>query len=352
MDQLENLPEEFLSITFDQLRTLLFVVQEGSPRKAALALNRDQSSVVKQLERLNECFQHLCGEPLAVKRGRGEDYVFTQTCDEIAVLAERLLDNWRAYLERRRREVGQRLVVATTTFTLSILAQLWDEVTTHMKHRTELQVTQIRTQKLWDSLQDRSVDLVIGGIVVEKGELPQPIDSDFAEWSREEFCVLTNLPQRLFPGELITKEELRRYPLILPTSGIIDEVVRKWYGEDYQRKLKLQPPVSDVHYAAELLFTGTVEGFMISTSTVAERLGAGLPDSGGKDTGLHHGKTADLRVIRLGAGFQPLDLVSGLLGRKGERGLYESFDKHHPLVLFWKMFERNSPAYKRLPQRK
>lgn len=344
MERFDDLPEELLSLTFDQLRTLLFVAHEGSPRKAALALGRDQSSVVKQTELLNEAFQKLCGEPLAIKRGRGEDYAFTQTCNEVASLVERLLDDWTAYLERRRREVGQRLVIATTTFTLRILSQLWDEVAVRVARRTDLEVTQIRTKGFWDSLRDRSVDLVIGAIVIEQNKQPQPVDYDFLEWSREEFCLLTNLSPRAFPGRSIAWDELRRYPLILPEAGVIIDAIRVWYGDDYQHKLRLAPPILDVHYARELLLTGTVEGFMVSTRTVATHLEGNTPTVDSNNVDIQHTTRAILRPIDLGAGFQQLALVSGLFGRKGERALYESLDKLHPLVLFWEVFERHIAA--------
>jgi DNA-binding transcriptional LysR family regulator len=341
MERFDDLPEEVLALTFDQLRTLLFLVHEGSPRKAALALGRDQSSVVKQVELLNESFQKLCGEPLAIKRGRGEDYAFTQTCKEIADLVEQLLDNWSAYLERRRREVGQRLVIATTTFTLRILAQLWDEVAVRVPRRAELEVTQIRTKGFWDSLRDRSVDLVIGAVVSEQHKQPYATDYDFLEWSRDNFCFLTNLSRRVFPGDMITWDELRNYPLILPEAGVIIDAIRIWYGNDYQRKLKLVSPVLDVHYARELLYTRTVEGFMVSTHAVAKHLESELPNTSISNIDEQQKKTRTLRPINLGTGFQKLDLVSGLFGRKGERALYELLDKRHPLVLFWEVFEQH-----------
>lgn len=301
-------------------------------------LLREQSSVMKQIEHLNESFQELCGEPLAIKRGRGEDYTLTRTCEQLVSMAEELFDEWAAYLEHRRREVGNHLIVATTTFTLRILSQIWEEVERSVDRRAELQVRQIHTRNFWDSLQDRSVDLVIGGIVAPHDKLPA-IDYDFVEWSRETFCFLTNLPPRLFPGHSITWEELRRHPLILPEAGIIIDGVRTWYGEDFKGKLKLSPTVLDVHYARELLVTRMVEGFMVSTRIVASQLVGNAVVSESQSTS--RTGSDGLRTIELGAGFQSLDIVSGLFGRKGERALYKSLDPRHPLVLFWEIFERH-----------
>ena len=49
-DLLLALSPELLHLTFDQLRTLIFLRSKGSALKAALALRRDQSSVQKQLQ--------------------------------------------------------------------------------------------------------------------------------------------------------------------------------------------------------------------------------------------------------------------------------------------------------------
>jgi hypothetical protein len=202
------------------------------------------------------------------------------------------------------------------------------------------------------SLQDRSVDLVIGGIAYDHGEVPVLNDYDFVEWSREGFCLLTNLSPRLFPAESITWDELRRYSLILPEAGIIIDAVRKWYGEDYQRKLKLQPPILDVHYASELLLTQTVEGFMVSTESLAKRLTADAPQLSTKRGDAWYPRLSKLRAIRLGSGFQPLDIVSGLFGRKGERAMYKQLDRYHPLVLFWEVFEQHAADYRNLLSKK
>jgi DNA-binding transcriptional LysR family regulator len=71
-----------LETTFDQLRTLLLVAQTGSALRAARMLSREQSSVQKQLDTLNRNFQEMCGEPLVVKQGRGQPFLFTPSGQE------------------------------------------------------------------------------------------------------------------------------------------------------------------------------------------------------------------------------------------------------------------------------
>jgi DNA-binding transcriptional LysR family regulator len=348
MDELKNLSKEFLSITFDQLRTLLFVEQEGSPHKALGELGgREQSSVEKQVKRLNEIFQRLCDEPLVKKGLRGEDYIFTQTGKEVVALTEIFLHDLVGYLEDRRRAKAQRLVIATTTFTLPILAELWDDVSQNLKKLTQLHVRQIRTKEFLATLEDRSVDLIFGGDLAVADRLNVADDYVFAEWGREEFCFLTNLSTHQFPGESITFEQLRNYPLILPEAGIITEAIRTWYGTDYQQQLQLHT-ILDVYYARELLLRGMVEGFMVATTTVAEMVTPNKPTPDSQRTSPQGAELPKLRNIKLGDGFKHLEIINGLFRRKGEWDMYASQDEVHPLVLFWETFEQYAAANKRI----
>ena len=56
-----DLPTPLLDATFDQLRTLTVVYETGSALRAARVLEREQSSVQKQLDTLNRMFQRMCG---------------------------------------------------------------------------------------------------------------------------------------------------------------------------------------------------------------------------------------------------------------------------------------------------
>jgi molybdenum-dependent DNA-binding transcriptional regulator ModE len=48
-----------LELTFDQLRTLVVVQEAGSANGAARILDREQSSVQKQIDTLNRSFQRM-----------------------------------------------------------------------------------------------------------------------------------------------------------------------------------------------------------------------------------------------------------------------------------------------------
>lgn len=68
-----------LDLTWDQMRTLVVVHEEGTALAAARILGREQSSVQKQLDILNRNFQALTGELLVIKQGRGRELLFTPT---------------------------------------------------------------------------------------------------------------------------------------------------------------------------------------------------------------------------------------------------------------------------------
>ncbi|MFE3935254.1 hypothetical protein ACFXPJ_16080, partial [Streptomyces goshikiensis] len=75
---------DLLDLTWDQMRTLVVVHEEGPALAAARLLGREQSSVQKQLDILNRNFQALTGELVVVKQGRGRDLLFTPTGLEVA----------------------------------------------------------------------------------------------------------------------------------------------------------------------------------------------------------------------------------------------------------------------------
>lgn len=328
--ELTDVPQAMLDVTFNQLRTLVAVRKLGSPRKAALHLHRDQSSVVKQLKALNEHFERICGEPLAISNERGQDYDFTETCDKVVDLSEDLLTKWAATFAERRRNLGRRLIIATTTFTLEILAKVWIEVQNRKTRDSKLSVRQLRTADFFPELDKRTVDVVIGGVVTARGGSIGN-EYDFCEWHRGGFSLLTNLTNEQFPAQTIQPSDLRKYCVILPTGGVIIDAIRGWYGDDYEDKLPLRSTVADVHYALRLLRLGILQGFMVATKGLAAREAKRTA----KDE-------TPFREIELGPRFPRLEIVSGLCGRPGERKRYEDQDREHPLALFWRIFERQA----------
>ncbi|MFC2171401.1 hypothetical protein ACFLU6_02065 [Acidobacteriota bacterium] len=342
---LEQHGRALLRLTLDQLRTIIFIKEKGSPREAAKALGRDQSSVQKQLDALNEYFEDLCGEPLATKRDRGQDYAITGTCVVAAELAEELLTTWANRFDDRRREVGRKFVVATTTFTIRVLGRVWGKFRSEIG-AADLQVTQIRTKDFWRSLQDGSVDLLVGGLPVECGKMPKKADFDFLEWDRDSLCILTNHDVMDLPNSPITSRELQKYKLILPRSGVIEEFVRECYGDGYERNLKLEPRIDDVFYGIHILRYNVMRGCMFATNTVAEYAMKfpNLDDFYGDYNGSLGSN--GLRKIELGNGFKNMEIVCGLFGRKGERSYLEKNKRDHPLAIIWRVFEEERPKTK------
>jgi len=305
-------------------------------------MGRHQSSLQKQLETLNSYFHELCGEPLATKRDRGQDYAFTPTGERVAEEAKALLLNWHDILELRRREVGRRLVVATTTFTLPILAVVWNQVLNEVATSVDLRVVQIRTKDFFERLDKRGVDVVVGGFLGSREGLPD-LNYDFLEWNRDRVVLLTNLDKRNLPMSSLTTEDLKQYDVVAPDAGVIRDVLHFTYGESFEQELKLLPPVQDLYYGINLLRYGFVSGLMFATETAAKhalRLTAS-DDVLAMESSQLPTPPINLRTINLGEDFKELVVVSGLFARKGEREYYERNDPGHPLAVLWRVFEEH-----------
>src|SRR4051794_8674956 len=68
--EIVEVPAPLRSVTFDQVRTLASLWATLSPARTAADLQREQSSIQKQLATLNAHFRELCGEPLAHSEAR------------------------------------------------------------------------------------------------------------------------------------------------------------------------------------------------------------------------------------------------------------------------------------------
>jgi len=172
-------PTQLLDVTMDQLRTLLAVREAGSPLRAAQLLDREHSSVRKQVDTLNRVFQQVCGEALVVKQGRGQDYLFTPTGEAVADIAAKSFADWLAGITDRRRKLGATLTVATTEFTVDFLAQVWPDVAEEFTRREiQLDIAHVRTRDFWAQLGAKNVDLVCGSVAAAPGDDPALADYD------------------------------------------------------------------------------------------------------------------------------------------------------------------------------
>lgn len=327
--ELPECPPELLDITLDQLRTLLAVHNTGTALNAARKLGREQSSVQKQLDTLNRIFQKLCGELLVLKQGRGQDFLFTPTGEEVVELARSTIGTWLQGVHSARRRLGRTLTIGTTEFTLRFLGDTWPQLAEEFQQREiEIKVVHVRTRDFWAKLDAQQVDLVCGSFATQTGREPG-LDYDFIEWHREGLAILTNLPKRELATPAVNTAKLPTLPLLAPTAGLLAEFLRRWYGPNYRDRLNVIADIDDIYYGLALLRSNIVHGCLLTTSAVATAAVEGRLPSG-----------PDLRRVELANDFEPaLELVTGIFGRKGER---DHYSPDHPLNLLWSAFQREA----------
>jgi DNA-binding transcriptional LysR family regulator len=319
-------PSQLLDVTLDQLRTLLALREAKSPLRAAQLLDREHSSVRKQLDTLNRVFQQICGEVLVVKQGRGQDYLFTPTGEAVVAIAGRMFADWLTGITDRRRQLGARVTVATTEFTVDFLAQIWPVVAEEFTRREiQLDITHVRTRDFWAQLDAKGVDLICGSVAAAPGHDPALADYDVIEWHREDLALITNLPIRELPLPAVGQDRLPDIPLLAPSAGLIAEFLRCWYGPNFATRLRVIAEVDSIYYGLALLRSQLVHGALICARAAADAAVEGrLPGGPG------------VRLIPLTDDYNPpLQLLAGIFARKGERQLY---DDTHPLNLLWNAF--------------
>jgi DNA-binding transcriptional LysR family regulator len=323
-------PPEMLDVSLDQLRTLAVVHTTGTAQRAARVLGREQSSVQKQLDNLNRAATRLVGEALVLKQGRGKDFLFTPSGEEIVALAIQTLSSWTESLNRSRRRLGSTVTFGTTEFTVEFLGAVWPTLREDFERRDiHLNIEHVRTRDLWRKLDAKKVDMVCGSLAAQPGRPPE-LDYDFLEWHRERVALLTNLTTRELPDTPVTFSRLPSLPLLAPTAGLLAQFLGRWYGPDYRGTLDVIADIDSLNYGLNLLNTELLHGCMLTTERVADAVLEGrLPGRG-------------LRKIDLADDYDPaLEIVTGIFARKGERDRYAA---DHPLNLLWEAFAAESSA--------
>ncbi|KJK43701.1 LysR family transcriptional regulator [Lentzea aerocolonigenes] len=323
-------PPEMLDVSLDQLRTLGVVHTTGTAQRAARVLGREQSSVQKQLDNLNRTATRLVGEALVLKQGRGKDFLFTPSGEEVVALAIQTLDSWTDSLHRSRRRLGSTVTFGTTEFTVEFLGAVWPSLREDFERRgIQLNIEHVRTRDLWRKLDAKKVDMVCGSFAAHPGRPPE-LDYDFLEWHRERVALLTNLSTRELPDTPVTAAKLPALPLLAPTAGLLAQFLSHWYGPDYRGTLNIVADIDSLNYGLNLLNAELVHGCMLTTERVADAVLEGrLPGRG-------------LRKINLADDYDPaLEIVTGIFARSGERDRYAT---DHPLNLLWKAFAAASPT--------
>jgi DNA-binding transcriptional LysR family regulator len=328
-----DLPSPLLDATFDQLRTLTVVHQTGSALRAARVLDREQSSVQKQLDTLNRMFQRMCGEQLVLRAGRGKDFLFTPTGEAVVELSRRTMTGWTRGVHGARRRLGRRLTVGTTELMLPFLAGARERIAGALAETgVELHVAHIRTRDFAATLEANEVDVVCGSMVVPAGGTGHRETYDVVERYRSRLALLTNLTEADLPGTPVDAEQLTALPLALPADGLITEFTARWYGAGYRDRLTVAADISDLTYGFSLLISGLVSGCMLVTEGIAHAAATGSLLT-----------AAGLRHVPLGEGFVPeLELLTGAFALRGERSRVPA---GHPLALLWAAFEAEVEAH-------
>lgn len=319
---LHGYPPALLDVTLDQLRTLLAVHATRSALRAARALGREQSSVQKQLDTLNRHFQALCGEVLVTRQGRGKDFLFTTTGRTIVDVARATLDEWQGTVDSVRRRVGATLTVGTTEFALHFLSQATARLGDRIGGGVDFRVSHVRTRDFWTYLEAKQVDLLIGSVVTPAGEPAGGGAYDTIELRRGVPVLLTNMPDADLPSGPVGLADLGALPLLLPAAGMVADLLAGWYGADFRGRLNVVAEIDDLRYGTALLRSRLATGCVI----VPRGLGLRIRDDPAEAAG-------DLRVIEIRRDPPPpLEIVSAVFARKGER---ERYGAAHPLNVLW-----------------
>jgi DNA-binding transcriptional LysR family regulator len=322
---LADIPEELRAIRLDQLATLVSLYTTRSPARTAADLQREQTSVTKQLDVLNRHFLDLCGEPLA-QREPHKDLYFYPTGEKFAELSASLLRAWSTAISERRREVGSSITVGVTAFVLDVVGDAWVAVLRALEERgTSVSTVQIHTAEVLTALRTNMVDITLGGILMEPTapDLKAP-DIEFVAWDSEPFVLMTNCPEDQV-ADPVTPKALRKLKLIAPESGIVADFLRKWYGPKYREELNLTGARGDVLFNLSLLNSGTFQGGTL----VPEYLKTAARQ-----------QVSRLRALHLSAPDLPnLHVVAGLFVRKADRTDARS---NHPINVVWRYFEQQA----------
>lgn len=323
-DALQQRPE-LLDLTLDQLRTLAIVHMEGNALQAAKRLGREQSSVQKQLDNLNRSAQRLCGEPLLIKQGRGQDFLVTPTGEHYVHLALDTLDTWQHGVQAARRRLGHTITIGTTEFTVAFVGHIWPRVRDELHRRDiELKIRHIRTRDFAATLDSHHVDLICGSLAVETGRTPD-FDYDVIEWHREGVALLTNLTTHELPDTPVHHDKLATLPLLAPTAGLLADFLRTWYGPDYRSTLNVIADIDALGYGLALLDNELQRGCLLTTHNVAQAATEGRLQGG------HH-----LRALPLGTGYHPpMEIMTGIFTRRHEK---DTYSPTHPLNILWHEF--------------
>jgi len=109
MDHLE-FSEAFERMTVNQMITLVDLYRIGYLNEVAKQRNRDLSSILKQINTLNDTFKDICGEYLVdTEMGRGKLVNFTNTGEEVVGLANKFLNEASDTIDKKATKCGKKV---------------------------------------------------------------------------------------------------------------------------------------------------------------------------------------------------------------------------------------------------
>ncbi len=331
-----------LNLNLNQLRSLAVVHLLGSGGAAGDALSRQASQIHDQMKILNDVFKAACRNVLAHQTGRGKNYDFTPAGEGFAKWSAETLRDLFGRVREQRRRADNVMVIATTSFSLPLLSQVWADVRKELPG-VELEPLQIRTRDFWHVLRTGEANLVIGARVIDAQK--DNIDPEFEmiRWRDDTAAVLLPVHHDFADAGHIDFENLRKIDLLLPKSGIIIDFVEAAYGSEWRTILKAGPVIEDVSYGINLLRSGISRRGMLMIRSVADwaTKGGGTPDV------MYPNKTkVDLVAVPLGGQFDRWKFVSGLVALHRD---LETLPENHPVRCFWRMFKVRAEEHNAAP---
>ena len=322
--------EDLLPLTVDQLRTFVAVCQERSVRRGGISIGRDQSSVEKQLKKIEEHFRNMSDSGLFLRPShRGADLHLTEAGERVLGLATNIFGAMLgACSELRKLRHDRPIRFAITTFMIVVLNEIQPFAVREFAKkgiRLSRELVHVRSNNIQKVIaQDRSIDFALGGLIAKEEE-EAAVDDNlvFHEWKREDLVLLSNAG---IETDVVGMDQISRgeIPMILPKQGIINELVSRQVGGPPFASLNVVEWCDDVHFALDLLHLQIYEAAMIATEYIASRA-------------MERPSSEHLRVHRLsGCDYR---LRVGMFARRGEVDVY---NRSHPVRMFLDTFIKMS----------
>jgi hypothetical protein len=322
MDHLE-FSEAFERMTVNQMITLVDLYRIGYLNEVAKQRNRDLSSILKQINTLNDTFKDICGEYLVdTEMGRGKLVNFTNTGEEVVGLANKFLNEASDTIDKRRRNVGKKLTAASTTGMLSIIAMLWPKWIDKARGAFELHLQQIRTYDVRKYLLSGKVDLVFSGLINHSSIKQEYEEFEFLNWTEgRNIVLLTNHTE--LPSDPVKLGDISngKIKMILPNSGIISDFTRIVFKEDIGR-INTVALIDDLGFGLGLLNQCIYKAGMFAIEALADNVIKQQNELGGTRLYKFH--------IR---GLEDYSISDGIFRKKGA----EKFSSNHPINICWEI---------------